>query len=217
MTQRRLPGRRLLLGSIVVLIPIIAAIVYVASQPNSPSATPKSMPTIVFDFDTGSPLLAAAQRTPFSQTANGVTAQFSSSSDPAAFSVHSYDANGLKLSQFSGKYLYDNKTSSDILDIEFSTEIIEIKFTFATVELQGGAIILPSDIVLAAYKDTKLVGSSKTYGSFSSDSYPQGTLSFGSGLPFNCVRISVPPKSSGATDFLVDNITVTTISKSSTP
>jgi hypothetical protein len=175
------------------------------------------MSIIVFDFDNGTPALAATQATPFNQTLSGLTASFSSPSDPAAFSVRSYNAESLKLSQFSGKYLYDNKPFRDILDIKFSSDLVAAKFTFATIEQQSGAITVPSDILITAYKNTNLVGSNRTYGSFSSDSYPQGMLFFSAGMPFNWIRLSIPTQTSGTTDFLVDNIIVTTVSKLSTP
>jgi hypothetical protein len=204
-----------LLVGVIVLIIVIAAFAYVASRPNQPTTTLPAMLTIIFDFDNGTPALAATQATPFNQTLSGLTASFSSPSDPAAFSVKNYDAESLKLSQFSGKYLYDNKPSRDILDIKFSSDLVTAKFTFATIEQQSEAITVPSDILITAYKNTNLVGSNRTYGSFSSDSYPQGMLFFSAGMPFNWIRISIPTQTSGTTDFLVDNIIVTAVSKPS--
>jgi hypothetical protein len=206
----------LLLVGVVVLVTVLAALVYIASQPTEPTATSTTKQT-VFDFDAGAPILEASQVTPFTQTLNSLTASFSSPSDPDAFSVKSYDTEGLKLSKFSGKYLYDNKPTRDILDIKFSGEIIAVTFTFATIEHQSEAITVPSDILITAYRNTNLAGSNRTYGSFSSDSYPQGMLSFSSGMSFNWIRISIPSQTSGTTDFLVDNIIVTTFSKLSTP
>ena len=203
--------RRLLLIGVFVLIAIVIAVVYMSSQPTQPSLNPADAKAIIFDFDTGSPLLAQTFNTPFNQTSNGVTAHFSSPSDPAAFAVESQESNSLKLSQFSGKYLVDNKPSRDILDIKLDTQVIAVNFTFATVEHQGGAITIPSDILLTAYRDTRLVGSTRAYGSFSGDSYPQGTLTFGSGEPFNWLRVSVPSQTSGTTDFLIDNISVSVV------
>jgi hypothetical protein len=201
-----------LLAGVVVVISVVAVVVYAAiqrSQPNAPSSTKP----IAFDFDTDSPPLAAGQGTPFNQTLNGLTASFSSPSDPAAFSVKSYDPESLKLSQFSGKYLYDNKPSRDILDIKFSADIIDVSFTFATIESKGGTITVPSDILITGYRNTNLVGSNQTVGSFSSDSYPQGRAYFYAGMPFNWIRISIPSQASGTTDFLVDNIVITAVSK----
>ena len=216
MGRPRLSVRRLLLVGVIVLITILAVSVYIASKPSQPTEALPTMTTIAFDFDTGAPPLGATHVTPFNQTLKGLTARFSSPSDPAAFSVKSNDAESLKLSQFSGKYVYDNKPTRDILDVKFSGEIIAVKLTFATIEQQSGAVTLPSDILLIAYKNTNLVSSNTTYGSFSSDSFPQGMLFFSAGMPFNWIRISIPSQTSGTTDFLVDNIIVTTISKLST-
>ena len=213
----RLSVRRLLLVGVIVLITILTALVYIATKPNQPTGTLSTLTIITFDFDTGTPPLAANQVTPFNQTLKGLTASFSSPSDPAAFSVRSHDTESLKLSQFSGKYVYDNKPTRDILDIKFSSDIVVARFTFATIEQQSATITLPSDILVTAYRNNNLVGSNKTYGRFSSDSYPQGMLFFSAGMPFNWIRISIPSQTSGTTDFLVDNIIVTTISKLSTP
>jgi hypothetical protein len=169
-----------------------------------------------FDFDTGSPVLAEGRGTPFTQTSGSVSASFSSPSDPAAFSVQSYGTTFYTLSQFSGKYLYDNNPSRDILDIKFNAELVGINFTFATIELHGASTDQTSNLLLTAYENTTLVSSTSAYGSFGNDSYPQGKLSYSSGEPFNWVRISMPAQASGATDFLVDNIIITFVSSPST-
>jgi hypothetical protein len=205
-----------LLVGVIVLITAVAVVIYIEVQPSQPDAT-LTRSTITFDFDTGSPPLAANQGTPFNQTLNGLTASFSSPSDSNAFSVKDYDIESLQLSKFSGKYLYDNKPTRDILDIKFSDDIIDVRLTFATIENKSEAITVPSNILITGYRNTNLVGSNQTVGSFSSDSYPQGTLYFYAGMPFNWIRISIPSQTSGTNDFLVDNIIVTTVSKISTP
>ena len=207
--------RRLLPVGVIALTIVLAVVIYIASKPSQPTVT---LPTkITFDFDTGAPPLASAQSTPFNQTQKGLTASFSSPSDPAAFTIKSNDEESLKLSQFSGKYVYDNRPTRDILDVKFSDDIIVARFTFATIEQQSATITLPSDILVTAYKNNNLVGSNKTYGRFSSDSYPQGMLIFSAGMPFNWIRISMPSQTTETTDFLVDNIIVTAVSKPSTP
>ena len=210
MRHHRLSARRLLLIGIFVII--LAALVYVASQPSD--IPPSTKPTVTFDFDTGFPLLAETQNTPLNQTSNGITAYFSSPSDTSvapAFSVQSYHTTFTKLSQFSGKYLYDNKPSRDSLDIMFSQQLTSITLTFATVEYNTE----PSNIKLTAYRDsigTSPVGSTTARGTYQNALYPQGVLSFNSGgQPFNLVRIEIPyqdPKA--ATGFFVDNVIVTT-------
>jgi len=210
MRRPRLSARRLLLIGVFVII--LAALVYVASQPSD--IQPATKPTVTFDFDTGFPLLAETQNTPLNQTSNGITAYFSSPSDTSvapAFSVQSYGTTFTKLSQFSGKYLYDNKPSRDSLDIMFSQQLTSITLTFATVEYHTEA----SNITLTAYMnsiDTTPVGWTTSRGTFSNALYPQGMLSFNSGgQPFNLVRIEIPYQGpSGATNFFVDNIIVTT-------
>jgi hypothetical protein len=210
MSRHRHTLRILLMLAALVIAVIISVFVFFSSQ--QPTATP-DVRIVVFDFDSGSPSLATSQNTPFSQTKDNVTVSFTSPSDPDAFSVNGDETDALALSQFSGKYLSDNKNSRDILDIKFSDQILDFKITFATIEQQSETITVPSDIVLAAYNNTGLVGSNRSYGSFSADSYPQGTLTFFAGMQFNWVRISMPPQTSDTNDFLVDNITVTLVAK----
>jgi hypothetical protein len=210
MGRHRFTPRTLLAISALIVLVIIATIVFATSQ--QPTTAP-NVHVVVFDFDSGAPSLETYQSTPFSQTKDNVTVSFSSPSDLAAFSVSNNDADSLILSQFSGKYLSDNKTSRDILDIKFSEQMIDLKITFATVEEQSQDIQIPSDVVIAVYNGTRLVGSNRAYGSFSSDSYPQGTITFFAGMQFNWIRVSIPPQSSNTTDFLIDNITVTLVSK----
>jgi len=168
---------------------------------------------IAFDFDTGSPVLSEGMNTPLDQTSGGVTAHFSSPSDPAAFSVQSYGTTFLTLSQFSGKYLYDNKATRDYLDIKFSAQLTSVNLTFATIEAHGGPGTEPCFVTLTAYMDSTAnppVGSASARGTWSNDSYPQGTLTFSSvSKPFNLVRIYLPYQLPGVTDFLVDNVVVT--------
>ncbi len=170
--------------------------------------------TIAFDFDA----LTLRQPTPFDLTSGGVTAHFSSPTDPASFSVQNYGTTFYALSQFSGNFLSDNDASRNFLNISFSQQLISIVLTFATIDYHdpgpGGTF---SDIQLTAYmKDStgmRAVGLPVTaHGSRPPlDTFPQGTLWFDfSGQPFNLVEIVVPFQPGGATDFLLDNITATT-------
>ena len=170
---------------------------------------------VTIDFDTGLQALSLSQSTPFNQTSRGVTAFFSSPSDPAAFSVQSSDTTFFRLSQFSGNYLYPNKPFRTYLDIRFSQPLNNITVTFATIEYHGpGNVETPSNVKLTAYMNstsTTAIGSVITHGTFSSDSYPQGVLIFNSdGQPFDLVRIEVLYQPSGASAFLADNIVVST-------
>ena len=214
--RKRLSTRNLML-IVAVLAVLVIAMIYSIYPPTTPSSSTDEQTTIAFDFDTSSPFLIEGQNTPLSQTSNGLTASFSSPSDSAtpAFSIQSYDTTFFELPQFSGRWLYDNKPSRDLLDIEFSQLLASINFTFATLEYHGGPSAEPSNITLVAFvnsTDTIPVESTVVHGTFISASYPQGTLSFNSrGRPFNLVRIEIPYVPQGATDFFLDNIIVTTM------
>lgn len=182
----------------------------------TPTVTPTSTPTItVFNFDDGAPVLSNLQSTPFDQSAGGVTAHFSSTFDPAAFSIQTHETTFYNLSQFSGKYLFQDNVFKTPVDIKFDKTITRISLTFATVDYHdpntNGAA---SNIRLTAYMNsatTSPIGSATTQGTFTSDAYPEGTLSFSSsGTPFNFIEIDLPFLPQGATNFLVDNISVTT-------
>jgi len=182
---------------------------------SSGSAFAANATIIAFDFDAGIPTLIEGQNTPLDQTLQGVTAHFSSPSDPNAFSIQSYTTTFFKLSEFVGKYLYDNKPFRDSLDIAFSRTLKDITLTFATVEYHGGPGIEPSNITLTAYMNSTAnnpVGSVIARATWpSGNTFPQGTLSFSSkGQPFNLVRVQLPyggPE--GAMDFLIDNVVIT--------
>ena len=83
---------------------------------------------------------------------------------------------------FAGKYLYDNDGIRDVLEIKFSANLFAVNVTFATAEPEEGTPFLPSDILMLAYQDTKLVGTANAYGDFSGDSYPEGTMALKTGL-----------------------------------
>jgi hypothetical protein len=207
--RNRFSTRKLLLVVGVVLITVVAS-AYVLST--NYTAPPSTEFTVTFDFDTGDPLLAEGQNTPINQTSDGITAYFSSPSDSVVgspFSVQRYETTFITLSQFSGKYLYDNKPSRDTLEIRFSQPLKGISLTFATYEYQTG----PTKITLTAYMnsaDNPPVGSASARGTILPGLYPQGVLSFGSSdQQFNIVRIEISSEDSEeTTNFFVDNIKV---------
>ncbi len=164
-----------------------------------------------FDFDTGSPTLFTGQNTPFDQTAAGVTAHFSSPSG-AAFSIQSDSTTGWKMSQFSGKYIYDNNLNKNALDIKFSQSVTSVTFTFATADFQQ--VEVPTTVQLTAYVDSTsstAVGTATAHGTYGPDTMPMGKLTFtAGGAPFNLVEIGIQAgQPSGASSFFVDNVTVT--------
>jgi hypothetical protein len=195
---------------------LVVTLAYVLSR--NYSAPSSTEPAVTFDFDTGYPLLPEGQNLSFNQTSSEITAYFSSPSDTpsaSAFSIQNYETTFIKLSQFSGKYLYDNKPSRDTLEIRFSRQLKSISLTFATVEYQTDQTG-PTYIILTAYAnsaDTTPVGSASARGTFLTGLYPQGVLSFDSNdKPFNLVRIEMSSEGPGeATNFFVDNIKIRTI------
>ncbi len=195
------------------------------TAPPTPSPTPATTPTptplpapitATFDFDTGTPTLISKMNTPLDQTKSGVTARFSSPSDPAAFSIQSYETEFIKLSQFQGNYLSDSRLQRDILEIRFNQPLSSITFTFATFESHGAPTALPAYMKLTAYMDTtsNLVGSMSARGTWPTgpDAYPQGTLTYTSpNQAFNYVRIELPVQSgTTASEYLIDTVIVTT-------
>ena len=208
--RNRLTTRRLLLIAVAIVI-VVVIIGYGLIQIFRTPSLVEPPPAAIFDFDNGSPLLAEFQNTPLNQTSNNITAYFSSPSDTnaPAFSIQSYSTTFTELSQFSGKYLYDNKPSRDILEIRFSQQLTRISLTFATSDYQTA----PTEITLTAYvnsADTTPVGLTSARGTVLTGLYPQGVLSYDSGdQSFNLVRIEMSSEGSGeATNFFVDNIRV---------
>jgi len=168
--------------------------------------------TVTFNFDTSTPALTLGQNVPLDQTAGGVNAHFSSPQG-AAFSVQTDVSTVHTLSQFSGHYLNPNNGNRNALDILFGQSLTNISLTFATAE-NTAAGELTTPILLTAFlnsTNTPAIGSASATPVFSvTDTYPSGTLTFGSLQPFNLVEIRVPTGGGGgiATDFLVDNVTV---------
>jgi hypothetical protein len=164
---------------------------------------------VTFDFDTGAPVLTNMQPTLLTQTVGGLTAEFSSPADPGAFAVQS----GWYMSQFSGQFLLGNLPNGD-LEIRFTQPLTSIALAFSTFDYQD--VLSPSTLELQAFADNTntAIGSASAAGTVNfADSAPvSGWLGFTSATPFNLVRVSLPPAGSlAATEFMVDNITVTTI------
>lgn len=164
--------------------------------------------TVTFDFDTATPVLATGQSLPLDQSIGGVTARFG-----GPFSVQTDGTAGIHLAAFSGKYLYPSTLTIDKLTIGFGRRLSGITLTFATADFQQAEV--PTTIQLTAYlgsTGTPAVGSAMAHGTYSTDTMPEGTLSFDSaGQPFDVVEIHIPPAPLVASSFLVDNVTVTPV------
>ena len=170
-----------------------------------------------FDFDTGVPALSTYQGLPVDQTANGATAHFRSAY--GAFSVQTAVSLGrLRLSMFSGQFLVPGNNVGSVLEIQFSEWVTNLTFAFATIQVPS--IEEETPIRLTAYTNsaaTPPVGVTNATGVYGgptgNDTWPMGTLTFQSSVPFNLVRVSVPiivppPTSGQAKDFCLDNLTV---------
>jgi hypothetical protein len=165
--------------------------------------------TAVFDLDTGTPVLSTGQGLEFDQTSNGVTAHFSSP-DGAVFSIQTDSSTQYHLPQFSGHYLYPNNMSRNRLNILFDHPLESISLIFATVDYAAETEV-PGNLNLTAYVDSTAnpsVGSASARGTYAGASYPQGTLTFNSAVPFNLIQLVVPFQTSGTTSFFVDNLSV---------
>lgn len=165
-----------------------------------------------FDFDSGTPPVAAHQSLPAEQSFNGVTAYFSSPNTYAlGFSVQSDASTQFRLSQFSGNYLYPNSVYSPILDIHFNRHLTSILFTFATADFQQ--VEVPTTVQVTGYDTSTAnppVGSASGHGTYAGDTMPMGSLTFTSAVPFDVVEIKIPPSPLAASGFLIDNIVVAT-------
>jgi len=178
---------------------------------------PASAQSATFDFDTGAPALSTYQDLPVDQATGGVTAHFRVAA--GAYSVQTAASlGGLRLSLFSGHFPAPANRTGSMLEIQFSELVTNVTFAFATIQVQP--IEQETPIRLTAYTNsaaTPVVGMANATGVYGgpagNDSWPMGTLTFNSSVPFNLVRISVPtivpPPSTGqATDFCLDNLTV---------
>ena len=176
-----------------------------------------SAQSATFDFDTGVPALSTYQGLPVDQTVGGATAHFRAAS--GAFSVQTAVSLGrLRLSMFSGQFLAPANNVGSVLEIQFSEWVTNITFAFATIQVRS--IEEETPIRLTAYTNsaaTPAVGVTNATGVYGgptgNDTFPMGTLSFQSSVPFNLVRISVPiivptPTTGQARDFCLDNLTV---------
>ncbi|MGA8029557.1 MAG: hypothetical protein WB992_20635 [Bryobacteraceae bacterium] len=145
----------------------------------------------VFNFDSD----ALGTSTKFTDTVNGISATFSSSADPGGFIVYAS-----MFETLTGNVLGDpGPAGANNLDlsISFNKNLGAVSLDFATADFG-----LPSPLVITAYENSKLVGSSSATGSFLSGfTFPEGEIAF-AGV-FNQLVIS-----STAPDFAIDNINV---------
>ncbi|KTB47929.1 hypothetical protein DD509_08620 [Dehalogenimonas alkenigignens] len=183
-----------------------------STTPPTTTPPPVISGTFIFNFDAGSPVLNVGQSTPFSSTVNGITAEFSSSSG-AAYSIQNQAATNFILSQFSGKYIYDNDVSRSSLQIKFSQPMNSVSIVFATTDSHGpGNVETPTELRVVAYSgsiSSPPIGNAAARGVFASDTFPQGTVTFTSAVAFNIIVLETVPVLNGASAFLIDQVTAT--------
>jgi hypothetical protein len=149
-----------------------------------------SAATITFNFNSD-----AGKSTTFTDTVSGLSATFSSLSDPGGFTVIPTFFKAL-----TGNVLLDpgpaNKDNL-ALTITFGQDLSSLSLLFAT---NSGAGV---PLVLTALEGSTVVGTASSSGVIPSGFFfPEGTLTF-SGATFNKVALS-----STALDFAIDDVTV---------
>jgi hypothetical protein len=144
----------------------------------------------IFNFDTDNQGTA----TTFTDTVNGISATFSSPSDPGGFSVQPSFFETLTGNVLGGP-LFQNNVA---LDITFNANLSAISLLFATADFNTA-----SPFTLAAYEGNVLVGSNTLPGMFLPGfTFPEGEIAF-SGANFNSVVLSTT-----APNFAIDNVQV---------
>ena len=163
--------------------------------------------SVAFDFDTGSPSVAAGQGMPVLQMKSGVSATFRAPTGGWSIQNDFYSwIPGL----FFGNFLYPTTWGSTLI-VEFSQPVTNFTMTFFTGEVSSeydnAAVIRVTAYTNSAMTAAVATGSAR--GAWITGAYPEGVLSFGSGMPFTQVKIDIPPQTplpSGL--FFVDNIVV---------
>ena len=154
-------------------------------------------PPLTFDLST-----ASSSSTPLSQTINGLMATFTSSGDPAAFSV--YNPGMLSIGPNILASPGGNSSPGLPLAIGFNVPVSSISMQFATDNVPGTAA---TPLNLAAYSNASLIGTAAATGSRPSvDGFPQGTISYTSlaTLGFNGTGVASP----GSPYFAIASVTV---------
>jgi hypothetical protein len=145
-----------------------------------------------FNFDGDSP----GTSTLFTDSANGISATFSSLADPGGFTIY-----GSMFETLTGNVLGDpGPAGLDNLELNivFSQDLSAIILDFATSDF-----LTPSPFTITAFEGSTQVGTATSTGQFLPGFiFPEGEIAFEGG-PFNTIVLS-----SAAMDFAVDNITV---------
>jgi hypothetical protein len=160
-----------------------------------------------FDFDTGTPAVAAGQGMPGIQTKNGCSATLSTLA--GGWSVQNTFFYWMP-KVFSGNFLYPS-TAGSAMAVEFSQPITNFTMSFFTGEVSS-EYNTAGQVLVTAYTNSAMtnpVATGSARGAWVSGAYPEGVLSFGSATPFTKVKIEVPTQNPVPSYlFWVDNIVV---------
>ena len=189
-------------------VPVSASASYSFNVRNDRSLTANFMTAglgATFDFDTGSPPVSPGQGLPAIQINNGVSASFTTLSGGWSVQNTFY---GWKPAAFSGNFLYPS-TWGSTLAVEFSQPVTNFTMSFFTGEVSSeydtAALVRVTAYTNAAM--TFPVATNSARGAWRTGAYPEGTLSFGSAIPFTKVKLEVPSQSPAPSYLLfVDNL-----------
>jgi PEP-CTERM motif len=150
--------------------------------------------TFNFDSDT------VGTSTPFTDTNNGVMAQFEGSEDPGTFFVTNASAFPfITFHSLTGNYLVSSNGNGDSLFVVFSTVGYSVSFNFA-LSAPGTAT------AIVGYFPGGITGGNSAGGVVPAGyRYPEGFLQAGSPLGLNAIEIY-----SSAPDMAIDNLTLAT-------
>ena len=157
--------------------------------------------TTQFNFDNDT----LGTSTNFTDTANGISATFSSSADPGGFVVYPSFFETL-----TGNVLGDPGPAGQnglTLGVSFSQTLSALSLDFATADFGT-----PSLFTLMAFENGTEVGTTSSTGMFLPGFvFPEGEIAF-SGVDFNSIELS-----SAAPDFAIDNINVSSVAPTPEP
>ncbi len=160
----------------------------------------------LFDFDSGTPTPLVYQPLPINTTVNGLTAHFD-----GRFSVQSNATTFFMIpAPFLNNYLSPSDVFSPTLDIKFSQFLTSIQVDLATVDMCARETGTPVQLTAYQGSATGTTIGSATSAAAEGCGFAQSTLIFSSATPFDFVHIALVPVQSGASDFLADNVLVTT-------
>ncbi|MGZ5529523.1 MAG: hypothetical protein ACXWJB_12675 [Limisphaerales bacterium] len=161
--------------------------------------------SVTFDFD-NAPQYAPL---PLDLTAGGITGHFSSGSPFYNYSIQRADVLGFTPPGFSGLCIYPSTVFASDLLVSFDTQLTSASILYSPEEYGTDSSCI---MRMTAYLGTAYVGTN-THQIPHGGTWPSGTLSFSSTLPFDNIVIhyDAPPPTGGdyGTIFMADNLIVT--------